>query len=123
MIFLRDNLIKDQIRKDSRLSPAAKLFMQYIIEQTDDTLTIEESNSYIAEVLGCTPATVSKWVNRLAKYDYVEVEHYFDCFAQRRRKIHINPKLVFGPDWTAVQVDTNKGPMWIEMDRHKIKNA
>ena len=99
MIFNREQEMKKQYRKDNRLSPAAKVFLQYVMDQADDTLSVEDSNTWAAEMLGCTPATISKWVKKLVKYGYITIEYWMDFEHRPRRRIHLDPHFVFGPDW------------------------
>ena len=63
------------VRYDNRLPNGAKLLFGDICALTNKFGYCFATNGYFAEVFSCTDVTISNWISKLKKYQYIEVEY------------------------------------------------
>ena len=71
-------ILTADVRYDKNLSANEKLLFAEITSLTHTTGWCWASNNYFANLFNVTPQAISKWVNKLKKLGYIEVEMKYD---------------------------------------------
>jgi uncharacterized phage protein (TIGR02220 family) len=71
-------ILTADVRYDENLNANEKLLFAEITALTNATGQCWASNNYFARLFNVTPQAVSKWINKLKKLGYIEVEMKYD---------------------------------------------
>ena len=71
-------ILTADVRYDEKLNANEKLLFAEITALTNATGQCWASNNYFARLFNVTPQAVSKWINKLKKLGYIEVEMRYD---------------------------------------------
>ena len=80
-------ILTADVRYDKNLSANEKLLFAEITARAKDTGWCWASNNFFAKLFDVTPQAISKWINKLKKLGYIEVEVQYD---------ENNPKAISG---------------------------
>lgn len=76
------------VRHDKSLPPYARLLYEDIIASLNEEGYCDMSNSHFAGLYDVTPQAISKWINALAKNNYVRLEYEHNGMEIKCRKIY-----------------------------------
>lgn len=70
-------ILPANVRYDKNLSANEKLLFAEITSLTNKTGICWASNSYFAEIYNCTPQAISKWIKKLERLGYLDIEYIY----------------------------------------------
>ena len=84
-------IIPADVRYDDRLTPNAKLLYGEITALSNKKGFCFATNNYFAELYNVSKVSISKWINQLIEFDYLNVQYELDENKISTRKLFLNP--------------------------------
>jgi len=84
-------IIPADVRYDDRLTPNAKLLYGEITALSNKKGFCFATNKYFAELYKVSKVSISKWINQLIEFDYLNAHYELDENRISTRKLFLNP--------------------------------
>ena len=85
-------IIPADVRYDDRLTPNAKLLYGEITALSNKKGFCFATNNYFAELYKVSKVSISKWINQLIEFDYLNAKYELDENKISTRKLFLNPQ-------------------------------